>query len=169
MKKILLAIGSMPPDQKALQFALKFCRPIRAGLDVVHIIRQRGYRRYLKKIKTGLRQMNSLFEDAMVSVTFSEAGEHDMAEALRDFAGNNFKDPGPNLARTPIDYHFVVTPGDPEEEIIRYVEKHPDVVLTIYDTPPASGGLRWSADNQQRALARRIGSKLATPLVFVRG
>jgi hypothetical protein len=73
----------------------------------------------------------------------------------------------PKSEKDGIDYHLTLKSGNADEEIVRYVSDHRDVVLTIYD---ASG----AQDKQERAsvikrnAVRQIGQKLSTPLVIMR-
>jgi hypothetical protein len=167
MEKILLAIDGIEPDSRIFSFAVALCKRMRAGLDVLQILGPRSCRKYLKKAKRGALNVRSVFEDAMVAVTFAEAGQHDIAEQLKMQACENLERLIPKSEKDGIDYHLTLKSGNADEEIVRYVGDHRDVVLTIY---AASG----SADKQEyesvikRNVVWQIGQKLSTPLVIMR-
>ena len=167
MEKILLAIDGIAPDRSTFSYAVALCKRMRAGLDVLQILGPYSFRKYLKRVKKGARHASSLFEDAMVSATFAEAGQHDFAEQLKTRASENLNRLIPEAERDDIDYHLVLKSGNPNEEIVRYVYDHRDVVLTIYDasgTKDEQGG----ASGEKKDAARQIGQKLSTPLVIMR-
>jgi nucleotide-binding universal stress UspA family protein len=167
MEKILLIIDGIAPDSRILDYAVALCKRMRVGLDVLQILGPRSCRKYLKRVKKGARHARSLFEDAMVAATFAEAGQHDIAEQLKMQALENIDRLIPKSEKDGIDYHLTLKSGNADEEIVRYVSDHRDVVLTIYD---ASG----AQDKQERAsvikrnAVRQIGQKLSTPLVIMR-
>ncbi|MBW2193676.1 MAG: hypothetical protein JRF27_07810 [Deltaproteobacteria bacterium] len=167
MEKILLIIDGIAPDSRILDYAVALCNRMRVGLDVLQILGPRSCRKYLKRVKKGARHARSLFEDAMVAATFAEAGQHDIAEQLKMQALENIDRLIPKSEKDGIDYHLTLKSGNADEEIVRYVSDHRDVVLTIYD---ASG----AQDKQERAsvikrnAVRQIGQKLSTPLVIMR-
>ena len=167
MEKILLAIDGIEPDSRIFSFAVALCKRMRAGLDVLQILGPRSCRKYLKKATQSALNVRSVFEDAMVAVTFAEAGQHDIAEQLKMQACENLERLIPKSEKDGIDYHLTLKSGNADEEIVRYVGDHRDVVLTIY---AASG----SADKQEyesvikRNVVWQIGQKLSTPLVIMR-
>jgi nucleotide-binding universal stress UspA family protein len=167
MEKILLAIDGIAPDSRIFDYAVALCKRMRAGLDVLQILAPRSCRKYLKKVKHGARHARSVFEDAMVTATFAEAGEHEIAEQLKMQVCENIDRLIPKSEKDGIDYHLTLKSGNTDEEIVRYVCDHRDVVLTIYD---ASG----APDKQERGsvikrnAVRQIGQKLSTPLVVMR-
>jgi hypothetical protein len=167
MEKVLLAIEGIAPDRSTFSYAVALCKRMRAGLDVLQILGPRSCRKYLKKVKKGTRHARNVFEDAMVAVTFAEAGQHDIAEQLKMQVFENIDRLIPKSEKDVIDYHLTLKSGNADEEIVRYVCDHRDVVLTIYD---ASG----AQDKQERASGktinalRQIGQKLSTPLVIMR-
>jgi hypothetical protein len=167
MEKILLAIDGMVPDSRIYSFAISLCKRMRTGLDVLQIIGLRSCKKQLKKVKQGSRRARNVFENAMVAATFAEAGQHDIAEQLKTQACENLERLIPKSEKDGIDYHLTLKSGNADEEIVRYVGDHRDVVLTIY---AASG----SADKQacesaiKKNVIPQIGQKLSTPLVIMR-
>ena len=133
MKKILLAIEGVAPDRSTFNYAVSLCKRMRAGLEILQILSPRTYRSYLEKVKQGARHAKSVFEDAMVAVTFAEAGQHDIVEQMRIQACDNLDRLMPQPERDGLEYHLTLKPGNPDDEIVRYVSDHRDVVLTIYD------------------------------------
>ena len=167
MEKILLAIDGIAPDIRIFSFTVALCMHMRAGLDVLQILGPRSCRKYLKKAKQGALNARSVFEDAMVAVTFAEAGLHDIAEQLKMQAFENIDRLIPKSEKEGIDYHLTLKSGNADEEIVRYVCDHRDVVLTIYD---ASGTKdeRNGVSAKKRNAVRQVGQKLSTPLVIMR-
>jgi nucleotide-binding universal stress UspA family protein len=167
MEKILLAIDGSEPDSKIIRFAISLCKRMRTGLDVLQIIGLRRCKKHLKKVTQGARHASSVFENAMVAATFAEAGQHDIAKQLKMQACENLESLITQSEKDVIDYHLTLKSGNADEEIVRYVSDHRDVVLTIY---AASG----SADKQagesvsKKKGVRQIGQKLSTPLVIMR-
>ncbi len=167
MEKILLAIDGIAPDSKIFSFAVSLCKRMRTGLDVLQILGLRSCKKHLKKVTQGARHARSVFEDAMVAATFAEAGQHDIAEQLRVQACENLDRLIPKSEKDGIDYHLTLKSGNADEEIVRYVCDHRNVVLTIY---VAAG----APDKQEHAsvikknVVRQIGQKLSTPLVIMR-
>ncbi|MFC1577689.1 hypothetical protein ACFL36_01630 [Thermodesulfobacteriota bacterium] len=167
MEKILLAIDGIAPDSRIFNYTVALCKRMRAGLDVLQILGPRSCRKYLKKAKQGALNVRSVFEDAMVAVTFAEAGQQDIAEQLKMQAFENIDRLIPKSEKEGIDYHLTLKSGNADEEIVRYVCDHRDVVLTIYD---ASGTKdeRNGVSAKKRNAVRQVGQKLSTPLVIMR-
>jgi len=167
MEKILLAIEGVAPDRSTFSYAVALCKRMRAGLDILQILGPHTYRKYLKRVKKGTRHARNVFEDAMVAVTFAEAGQHDIAEQLKKQAYDNLYRLIPAPERDGILYHLTLKSGKPDEEIVRYVCDHRDVVLTIYDDCRAQDELERASGKTINAV-RQIGQKLSTPLVIMR-
>jgi len=167
MEKVLLAIEGVAPDCSTFSYAVALCKRMRAGLDILQILGPRSCRKYLKKAKQGALNARSVFEDAMVAVTFAEAGQHDITGQLKMQAFENIDRLIPKSEKDGIDYHLTLKSGNADEEIVRYVCEHRDVVLTIYDACRVQ-------DEPERAsgetinTVRQIGQKLSTPLVIMR-
>jgi len=167
MEKILLAIDGSAPDRKIFNYAVALCKRMRAGLDVLQILGPRSYRKYLKKVKLGALNARSVFEDAMVAVTFAEAGQHDIAEQLKMQVFENIDRLIPKSEKDGLDYHLTLKCGNADEEIVRYVCDHRDVVLTIYDASGAQDKQERASVRKRKAV-RQIGQKLSTPFVIMR-
>lgn len=168
MKKILLAIEGVAPDSSTFNYAVALCKRMRAGLEILQILSPRTCRNYLKKVKKGARQAQNMFEDAMVAVTFAEAGQHDIVEQMKKQACNNLEHLIPEPERGGIEYHLTLKPGNPDEEIVRYVYDHRDVVLTIYDASGVKDGPECRPKKKRNKIPA-IAQKLPTPLVLRRG
>jgi nucleotide-binding universal stress UspA family protein len=167
MEKILLAIDGIEPDSKIFSSAVALCKRMRAGLDVLQILDLRNCKKYLKKVKQGARHAQSVFEDAMVAATFAEAGQHDIAEQLKMQAYENIDRLIPRAEKDDIDYHLTLKFGNADEEIVRYVCDHRDVVLTIY-VPSGAPDKQERASMIKRDMILQIGQRLSTPLVIMR-
>lgn len=168
MEKILLAIDGSTPDSRIFSSAISLCKRMRTGLDVLQIIGLRSCKKHLKKVTQGARHAQSAFENAMVAATFAEAGQHDIAEQLKMQACENLEHLIPQSEKDGIDFHLTLKSGNADEEIVRYVSDHRDVVLTIY---AASGSANQPACESviiKKNVVRQIGQKLSTPLVIMR-
>jgi hypothetical protein len=167
MEKILLAIDGIAPDSRIFNYTVALCRRMCAGLDVLQILGPRRCRKYLQKAIQSALNVRSVFEDAMVAVTFSEAGQHDIAEQLKLKAFENIDRLIPKSEKDGIDYHLTLKSGNADEEIVRYVCNHRDVVLTIYDASGAKDECNGASGKKMNAV-RQVGQKLSTPLVIMR-
>ena len=168
MKKILLAIEGVAPDRSTFSYALALCKRMRAGLEILQILSPRTYRSYLEKVKRSARHAKNTFEDAMVAVTFAEAGQHDFVEQMREQACANLDRLIPEPERDGLEYHLTLKPGNPDDEIVRYVCDHRDVVLTIYDASGVKDGQECLPEKGRNKIPA-IAQKLPTPLVLRRG
>ena len=168
MKKILLAIEGTAPDRGTFSYAVALCKRMRAGLEILQILSPRTYKNYLEKVKQGARHAKNAFEDAMVAVTFAEAGQHDIVEQMRIQACDNLDRLIPQPERDGLEYHLTLKPGIPDDEIVRYVSDHRDVVLTIYDASGAKDEQQCLPAKKRNKIAA-IAQKLPIPLVLRRG
>jgi hypothetical protein len=167
MEKILLAIDGIAPDNRVFNYAVALCKRMCTGLDVLQILGPQSCRRYLTKVKRSARNARSLFEDTMVTATFAEAGQHDIAEQLKNRATESLNRLLPEADREGIHYHIVLKSGNHDEEIVRYVRGHRDVVLTIYDASGATDD-QDEVHGEKRETARQIGRKIPSPIVTMR-
>jgi hypothetical protein len=102
-----------------------------------------------------------------VAVTFAEAGQHDIVEQMKKQACKNLDHLIPPPERDGIEYHLMLKPGNPDDEIVRYVCDHRDVVLTIYDDSGDKDEPECRPEKRNKIPA--IAQKLPTPLVLRRG
>lgn len=168
MKTLLYAVDRMIPDQDSLSYALNLCRRMMARLDVLHILPSQGQSRScLKSLRSGVLTARDAFEKAMVTATFAEAGVTDPEAALKEAAYRQFKHALPEQEEPPVNYRCVVT-GDASDAIIeRYVHRHRNIVLTVFD----SRFRLDPSDNQKtrrHAPARRAMPRLEIPVVLVK-
>lgn len=167
MEKILLAIDGLAPDNRIFNYALSLCKRMRAGLEILQILGPQSCKKYLKKVKQSARHTSGLFEDAMVAATFAEAGQPEMAEQLRNRAFEKLNRLIPKGEKDNIEYHLTLKSGNPDEEIVRYVNDHRNVILTIYN-PAAATDQPEHASGANKDTVRQISKKLSTPLVVIR-
>jgi hypothetical protein len=167
MKRILLAVDGMAPDRKALHYALTLCNPVRAGLDVLQIIRPFGRSGRFGKLKDGVRRARDAFEKAMVTAAFAEAGAPELAGTLEREALKRFNRILPARVDTSVDYHCVVTGEDPDSVLKRYVDEHRNIILAVYDSLRAGSKVAPGATSR-RALFPGLLNNLTIPLVLVR-
>jgi len=168
LKKILLAIEGVAPDRGTINYAVALCKRMRAGLEILQILSPRTYKNYFERVKKGVRQAKNAFEDAMVAVTFAEAGQHEIVEQMRIQACDNLDRLIPKPERDGLEYHLTLKPGNPDDEIVRYVCDHRDVVLTIYDAAGLRNEQACHSDKKRNKIPA-IAQKLPTPLVLRRG
>ena len=168
MNKILLAIEGLNPDRSTFNYAVSLCKRMRASLEILQILSPRAYRKTLQKVKRGARHAKIVFEDAMVAVTFAEAGQHDIVEQMKIQACKNMDHLMPPPEREGIEYHLMLKPGNPDDEIVRYVSDHRDVVLTIYDASGIKDEQEYRPKKKRNKIPE-IAEKLPTPLVLRRG
>jgi len=167
MQKVLLAVDGIKPTEKAFRYAVELCQRLCAELRVVQVIRPERYNEYLKKIRKSARRAKRYIENSMVAVTFAEAGEHEMAREIMALARRNIKRLLPESQRAGVSCHLTMASGHPGKEIIRYVNEHRDVVLTIYDTAVEENAARGiSADEGDGP--SEIKQHLSIPLVVMR-
>ena len=167
MKTILLAVDGMAAHQYALDYALGLCDPVRAGLDILQIVRPRGYSAGLSKLKKSIYRARDLLEDAMVTATYAQAGAPELADTLRATAERRIKRLIPAGIDTTVDYHCVVTGEDPDAVLKRYVDEHRNIILAIYDSL-RFGRKSASTTEPARGIVSGLLKKLSIPLVLVK-
>jgi nucleotide-binding universal stress UspA family protein len=167
MEKVLLAIDGVKPTRKAFRQAVQLCQRLRTELNVLQIIRTGRCKGYLKKVHHRMEDVRKYLEGSMMAVTFAEAGEHEAADQLMVEARKNLNELLPESERAGVPFHLTMKYGIPDEEIIHYVKKNRDVVLTIYDEGRDTGPGR-AGKPRRPAIPRQIRQNLATPLVVVR-
>jgi len=164
MKKVLLSIDGMTPDQKAFHYAVALCKRIKAELNIFQIIRPRYYRNYMKKIRKNALLAKKVMEGAMVAATFAEAGEHETALDMMAEASKQIDHLLQESEKAGVHCRFSIKSGDPEKEIVEYVNDHRDVILTIYDAFDVNGTVDIS---EKKNTLAKIKRKLSVPLVTV--
>ncbi len=167
MKTILLAVEGMAAHKTALDYALGLCDPVRAGLDILQIIRPRKYSAGWNKLKKGIYRARDLMEDAMVTATYAQAGAPELADTLRATAERRIKELIPAGIDTAVDYNCVVTGENPDAVLKRYIDEHRNIILAIYDSL-RFGRKNASMPGPARGLVSGLLTKLTIPLVFVK-
>jgi Universal stress protein family len=164
MKKVLLTIDGLTPDQKAFHYAVSLCKRIRAELSIFQIIRPRYYRNYIKKIRKNALLAKKVVESAMVAATFAEAGEHETALDVMAEASSQIQHLLRESEKEGVRCRFSMTAGNPEKEIVGYVNDHRDVILAIYDAVGVSG----TADVfEKKSTLAKIKRDLSVPVVTI--
>lgn len=164
MEKVLLAIDGMKPDRNIFRYAIELCRQIKAELNVFQIIRPKYYRKYIKEIRKKADHARIYFESSMAAVTFAEAGEHETAREMMVEASEEIKRLLSKSEKSGVHCHFAVKSGNPEKEIINYVNNHRDVVLTIYDASFEDLDKTGILPKKNNVI-KNIKEKLTVPLV----
>jgi hypothetical protein len=130
MKKIVLAITEASPRDEALKYSLGLAQRLKARLEVLQVLGPSVAKGW-RKFKRGLAQGGRVLESTMATAAFAEAG---------------------------VDYEVTTKVGDPAQEIVRFVEDHPDVVLAVLDT---------EAEGANAVSPEDLGKKLAVPAVAI--
>lgn len=164
MKKVLLTIDGMAPDQKAFHYAVALCKRIKAELNIFQVIRPRYYRKYMEKIRKNASLVRRVVESAMVAATFAEAGEHETALDMMAEASKQIEQLLQESEKAGVHCRFSIKSGDPEKEIIEYVNDHRDVILTIYDAYDVKGTVDIP---EKKITLAKIKRNLSVPLVTV--
>ncbi|UCD89799.1 MAG: universal stress protein [Desulfobacterales bacterium] len=166
MEKVLLAIDGATPDQKVFRYAIALCKQIRAELSIFQIIRPQYYREYIKKIRKKALLARTYIESSMVAATFAEAGEHETALDIVAEASKQIEHLLSESKKEGVHCHFSIKSGNPEKELIDYVNDHRDVVLTIFDASDSDVNRIVNVSQKKNALAK-IKKDLPVPLVTV--
>jgi len=166
MEKVLLAIDGMTPDRKAFRYAIALCKRIRAELSIFQIIRPQYYREYKKKIRKKGLFARKFVEGSMVAATFAEAGEHETALDIMAEVSKEIRRLLQESEKAGVHCHFSIKSGNPEKEIVNYVNDHRNVVLTIYDVSDQGADQNANISKKKNALAK-ITKGLSVPLVTV--
>jgi len=166
MEKVLLAIDGMTPNRKAFRYAVALCKRIRAELSIFQIIRPQYYREYKKKIRKKGLFARKFVEGSMVAATFAEAGEHETALDIMAEVSKEIRRLLQESEEAGVHCHFSITSGNPEKEIVNYVNDHRNVVLTIYDVSDHDVNEANNISRKKNALAK-ITKGLSVPLVMV--
>jgi nucleotide-binding universal stress UspA family protein len=164
MKKVLLAIDGITPDLKTFRYAVDLCKRIKAELKVFQIIRPQNYSKYLKEIRQKTDHARMYFQGSMVAAAFAEAGEHESAKEIMADASQQIRRLMSESQNQGVRCHFSMKRGNPEKEIVDYVNLHRDVVLTVYNSS-AENVDRTGVLSKKKDVITSIKEKLAVPLV----
>jgi hypothetical protein len=162
MEKVLLAIDGITPSKKGVRYAVELCKRMKADLNVLQVIGQK----YIKGLGERFNRARTFVEGSMIAAAFAEAGEHEMAKVIKEQAMNKINQFLPDSERNAVHCHLSVRSGQPEKEILHYVNDHRNIVLTIYDSPKQDmSDVR--AESRTKHVPMRIRKKLSTPLVVI--
>ena len=168
MKTILLAVEGRSLDRKVLGYALNLCNPVRAGLDVLQIVRFGGRPKGFGGLRQRIAQAHAAFDKAMVAATYAEAGVPELSETVQREAMEKIRRLQPPEMDTAIDYHCIVTGENPDSVVMRYVEEHRNLVMAIYDTFRTKGKTAANSAATAAPIASGLLHGLSIPLVFVK-
>jgi hypothetical protein len=166
MKNVLLTIDGVTPDQKVFHYALSLCKRISAELSIFQIIRPRYYRKYMKILQKNALIAKKVVESTMAAAAFAEAGEHETALDMMAEGSKQIEHLLQESEKAGIHCRFSMTSGNPEKEIVEYVNGHRDVILTIYDAFGGSGTVDMF---EKKSTLAKIKRDLAVPVVTVHG
>jgi len=166
MKKVLLAIDGLTPDQKAFHYAVGLCQRIRVELNIFQVIRPGIFKKYRDGLRKKGLMVRRLFEETMVAVTYAEADEHATARDMLARASQESQRLLQASEKAGVPCHFSVGSGTPDREIIDYVKSHRDVVMTIYDATDDVGREGVGHFGKEATLTR-IKKGLDVPVITV--
>jgi len=104
------------------------------------------------------------FQGSMVAAAFAEAGEYESAKEIMAEASEQIRRLMSESQKQGVRCHFSMKRGNPEKEIIDYVNLHRDVVLTVYNSSGEDVDKTGVLSKKKNAIAS-IKEKLAVPLV----
>lgn len=163
MKTVLFATDHMPPDPEALDYALVLCRRMAARLEVLHILQSSASadsdKRQRRPGKSPARRKEKP-QGGISAGTESGAPEVDRIPGSEGV--DRLKEWLPDPPNTSVAYHCEVADGKTGTIIERYVRKHGEIVLTVFD--PRSD--RHSDDVRSKTKGEM--PRLAIPLVLMR-
>jgi nucleotide-binding universal stress UspA family protein len=164
MKKVLLAIDGITPDSKIFHYAVELCKRMKAELKVFQIIQPQNYSKYLKEMGQKADSVRMYFQGSMVAAAFAEAGEYESAKEIMAEASEQIRRLMSESQNQGVQCHFSMKRGNPEKEIVDYVNLHRDVVLTIYNSSDEDVDKK-SVSSKKKNVVTSIKEKLAVPLV----
>lgn len=156
MKKILLVIDGVTPDKRTFRYAVQLCKEINAELNVLQIIRQKKpvSCRLCVCQKTGpadVQAGNGGYETSGIESSSA-------SERIRRFL--------PESEYEGVRCRVIVKSGNPDQEIVNYIDTHWDVVIAVYDSPTevfGKAGLKF-----KKTAIRGWAKNLTVPMVTVR-
>jgi predicted small metal-binding protein len=102
----------------------------------------------------------------MVAATFAETGEHETALDIMAEVSMEIRHLLQESEKAGVHCHFSIKSGNPEKEIVNYVNDHRNVVLTIYDV--SDQDVNEAANNyKKKNTLAKITKGLSVPLVTV--
>ena len=157
MGKVLLAVNGAAPSVKIFRFALDLCTKIRAELSVLQVVDVAEYGRHLEKRR---HKAGKSVETSFMAAAFAESGEHEYAKTLMEKAENKARELIPQSRESGVDCTVSLGTGKIDKEVFRFVDGHPEIMLTVLDTGGETETCSWSN------LAGRMKKRLGVPLVL---
>lgn len=155
MKRVLLAVDGLFPSKNVLLYAVQFCRRARAELDILQIINPAAYNSRIQKIRRLAGKAGQILERALVIATFAEGNAHDAARTLYDESFEAIKEMVPEEELDDLQCRCIVKVGDPETEIVNYVNENRNVLVTFLDASmeaEQAPGFRQTIQSVKRVL-----------------
>lgn len=163
MKQILLAIDGDSPTDSVFQYAVGLCRRIQAELNILQFVKDRRVSRCISATRKKVGRLGKLLEDSFAGVAFAEEGVPHMADEFLPNVSDSLRE----LIRgdhTGVSFKVAASNGNPEKELLNYIDDHQDIVLTIFDPstdPKAESGPSLPA-------IEAIKKRMSVPLVVVK-
>ncbi len=162
MKQVLLAINGDIPTNSVFQYAVSLCTRISADLKILQFIGGRKLTQCLSSTKKKVRSIGHFLEDSFAGIAFAEHGEFYMADEILSGVSEPLKEML-TLNDSCVSFTVILSDGEPETDLSRYIEENRDIVLTIFDPSvdtPVQPGLNL-------AIIDQIKQNLSVPLVVV--
>lgn len=166
MKQILLTIDGNIPTRSVFESAVALCKRISAELRILQFINNRKLDVFLQKTKHNVFRVGRYLEKSFAAAAYAEAGEQVMAEEMLSEVCGPLKQLLPESEKAGVPFQVSVSSGNPEKDLPAYVDSHQDIIMAIYDS---SSKEDKSPDSSPASLVERLKSKLAVPLVIIRG
>ena len=163
MKQVLLAINGDIPTSAVFHYSVGLCKRINAELNILQFVKEEKLAQCISNTKKRVKRLGKLLEDSFAGIAFAEEGLPEMAsEFLSEISGPlkeliKVNPPGLSLK-------VAVSNGNPEIELSNYIDKHQDIILTVFDP----SGDQQNLPKHSLALIERIRRKLGVPLVVVK-
>ncbi|MFO7751907.1 MAG: universal stress protein [Desulfobacteraceae bacterium] len=158
MGKVLLAVNGPRPSAKIFRYALDLCGKLKTELSVFQVV---WPSRYGGSIGRAGKQAGKCMETSFKAAAFAESGEHEYAQTLMEKAKKNAEHLKPESRKAGVNCSITMGTGEPEKEIVSFVDNHPEIVLTILDSGEEVDG------NPRENLIRGIKKRLEVPLVLL--
>ncbi|THB80940.1 MAG: universal stress protein [Desulfobacteraceae bacterium] len=161
MERVLLAVDGVKVSNSVLDYSLELCRRIKAGLSILHIVNDSRYIEMIEKQCTKMKRIGQYLETTHMAATFAEADDHDTARQYISKTIDEMNAVARQTADRGVSYQMSYRAGKSEMEIPRFVREHPDVIITIFDSP----GQR--SDTAVRLQFEKMKQRIDIPVVQI--
>jgi len=163
MKQVLLAINGDIPTNAVFHYSVGLCKRINAELNILQFVKQEKFAQCISNTKKRVKRLGKLLEDSFAGIAFAEEGVPDMADEFLSSVSGPLKE---LIKVNPpeVSVKVAASTGNPEIELSNYVDKHQDIILTVFD--PSRD--QQNPSEHSLALIERIRKNLGVPLVVLK-